>query len=465
MTHKWQAVLAAALLAVVGTWNPVGSAPHAWGGDFRVSTFRADVTIPLGHRCMGVLPTKSSRIVDPLEARGIVLLGGESPIVIVVFDWCEIRNDSYDQWRQAVADAAGTSRERVLLSCNHQHDAPVIDAGAARLLREVGLPNELFDEAFQQRMVERVTRAVRESLQRSVPVTHLGLGTARVEKIASSRRVVDEQGRVSFARGSRSGGNAWMREAPEGKIDPVLKMISFWNGKQPVVAISCYATHPMSYYGRGEVSWDFVGIARDRMQRLFPGTFQIYATGCSGDVTAGKYNRGTAEDREALAARLQAGMVAARKNTRRVPLSQVAFRNAQVALEFHSSPALTVASLRSRLQDPSASTESRIWAAMGLASRQRVAAGRNIDVPCVDLGAAQLVLLPGEAFVAYQWMAQRMRPDSLVMAIGYGECWPGYIPTDADFQDGFADKWLWVAPGSEARLKTALKKVLRDHHP
>ena len=87
----------------------------AFAGDteFRVATFRVDITIPLGHRCMGVLPTKSSKIVDPLEARGFVLLGLKHPVVIVALDWCEVRNDSYDQWRRALAAAAGTSSSHV----------------------------------------------------------------------------------------------------------------------------------------------------------------------------------------------------------------------------------------------------------------------------------------------------------------------------------------------------------------
>ncbi len=54
---------------------------------------------------------------------------------------------------------------------------------------------------------------------------------------------------------------------------------------------------------------------------------------------------------------------------------------------------------------------------------------------------------------------QQMRPDSFVVSIGYGECWAGYIPTEAAFKDGFHDKWLWVAPGSETRIRAALGRV------
>ena len=434
----------------------------AFAGDteFRVATFRVDITIPLGHRCMGVLPTKSSKIVDPLEARGFVLLGLKHPVVIVALDWCEVRNDSYDQWRRALAVAAGTSSNHVLLSSNHQHDAPVVDAGAARLLAGVGLADELFDDAFHGRTLLRVTQGVKAAIQRAQPVTHIGLGQAKVERVASSRRVVDSDGKVRYHRGSRSGITEFFRNAPEGVIDPFLKTISFWNGDTPILAIHSYATHPMSHYGQGGVSWDFVGIARDRRQKDDPKVFQIYASGCSGDVTAGKYNNGSAAHRTALADRLYQAMLQSWQSTKKHPLKNSSLRISKVDFEFHGSPELGAGALTKQLHDKKQTVESRIHAAMSLASRERVAAGRGIEVPCLDLGQAQILLLPGESFVAYQLRAQKLRPDSFVMAIGYGECWPGYIPTDADFRAGFSDKWLWVAPGSEAKLLQAMSEAL-----
>jgi hypothetical protein len=81
-------------------------------------------------------------------------------------------------------------------------------------------------------------------------------------------------------------------------------------------------------------------------------------------------------------------------------------------------------------------------------------------MPCIDLGVAKILLFPGESFVGYQLMAQRMRPNSFVVCIGYGECWPGYIPTKQAFEDGFEDQWLWTAPGAEKKIRAALREVL-----
>ena len=148
-------------------------------GKYRLATFSADVTIPLGHRCMGVLPTKSRHIVDPLEAHGFVLLGAGAPIVVTAVDWCEIRNQAYDEWRDALGQAAGTVSERVLVTSLHQHDAPVIDSAAERLLEEVGLGGELYDRDFHARSLQRVVDALAAGMRRAVPVSHLGIGQAR----------------------------------------------------------------------------------------------------------------------------------------------------------------------------------------------------------------------------------------------------------------------------------------------
>ena len=429
---------------------------------YRLAPFSADVTIPLGHRCMGILPRKSEKILDPLFAHGFVLLGSGEPIVYCAVDWCEIRNGAYDRWREVLAKAAGTRPQRVLVSSLHQHDAPVTDTGAENLLAKEGLAGELFDMPFHEQTLERVANALADSLESAQPVTHVGTGQAAVEKVASNRRVQLPNGQVHFERGSSSGGDPVLRDAPDGLIDPNLKTVSFWNGSTPLLALNAYATHPMSYYGRGEVSADFVGMARDRRQRDDLKVHQIYASGCSGDVTAGKYNDGSPANRELLADRIYRGMVEAWDATTTEPLTRVELRTTELLLEYRKDATHTAESLQRTLDNTQADVRDRILAAMGLSSRRRVAANQPIDFSCLDLGHAKIVLFPAEAFVRYQLLAQETAPDAFVCSIGYGECWPGYIPTASAFDDGFTNSWLWVAPGAEERVTTALKAVLKN---
>jgi hypothetical protein len=70
--------------------------------------------------------------------------------------------------------------------------------------------------------------------------------------------------------------------------------------------------------------------------------------------------------------------------------------------------------------------------------------------------------MPAESFVQYQLWAQALRPDSLVMTLGYGECAPGYIPTAQSASEGYNDHYSWIAfPECEATMREALRTALQ----
>jgi hypothetical protein len=461
--EKWPAHVAGRLAAVylaLGSFVLFPSEPAlAATPEFRVATFEADITIPIGHACMGGGVADAKQILDPLFAKGFVLLGAGEPIVIVALDLCQCNNDSYDRWRAGLAAAAGTRAERVMLATVHQHDAPICDLAAQQLLDQHGLQGWNCDPAFHEQAVQNTAAAVARSLKSTHRVTHVGIGEGRVEHLASNRRVVRPDGKITWERGSTSGD---IFEAPDGEIDPWLKTISFWDDDQPVLAWSCYAIHPMSYYGKGMVSADFPGLARDRRQQDDPNVFQIYFTGCGGDTTAGKYNTGALTNRPVLADRLYRGMVAAWKATKRQPLHRIEYRVANLTLSARDTGEFTLAAMRTTLSNTNATRWKRITAALGLSWRQRVAEGRPMAVPCVDLntGAAQFVILPAESFVGYQLAAQRLRTKSFVMVAGFGEGAPGYLPTDECWRDGYADDYCWVSPPTEQPILKALAEAM-----
>ncbi|MBP7934892.1 MAG: hypothetical protein KA354_09635, partial [Phycisphaerae bacterium] len=85
------------------------------GGDdpgrepLRIALFQADVTPPLGSPLCEALVKPARRIVDPLSARGVILLTREKPIVLCAIDWTSILNGGYRVWREVLAQAAGTT--------------------------------------------------------------------------------------------------------------------------------------------------------------------------------------------------------------------------------------------------------------------------------------------------------------------------------------------------------------------
>ena len=239
----------------------------------------------------GIAP--ASEVVDPLYARGFVLPGAGKPVVLAAVDWCEIRNDAYDRWRDGPGRGRRHRARAASWSPASTSTTPRSPTSPPSACSTSGTRRgAICDPDFHERPCGAWPGRVREGLKSARRVTHVGTGQAKVEKVASNRRYVRADGKPAFDRMSATRDPA-IRDQPEGLIDPWLKTLSFWDGDRPVLALSCYATHPMSYYGKGGVSADFVGLARKRRQDEMPGVFQIYASGCSGNVTAGKYNDGS----------------------------------------------------------------------------------------------------------------------------------------------------------------------------
>ncbi len=429
----------------------------------RLATFQVDATPPLGSAlCDGLVPEATS-VDDPLFARGIVLLGAGEPIVLCAVDFVGIGNGGYDTWRETLAKAAGTSPSRVALNTLHQHDAPGCDLDAEELLAAAGIGGASTNVRFVKDLLQRVDLAVRKSLTSARPFTHIGTGQARVERVASNRRILGDDGKVKIVRFS-STKDAAAIAAPEGMIDPELKLLSFWNQDSPLVSITFYATHPQSHYGKGAVSSDFVGLARAARDRAEPGMFHVHFNGASGNLAAGKYNDGSPEARIELTERLAAGMKLAWEKTKRVPVTaaDVEWRIEPVSFPLsHRLKNLT--DIEKVLLDEKAIPRERARAARDIAYAKRVSSGQTIDLTSLRIGPAVMLDLPGESFIEYQLAAQQMRPDRFVCTAAYGDYGPGYIGTTIAYSQGGYETSLVsrTAPEVESVYLAAIEKLLK----
>jgi hypothetical protein len=447
--------IACALLALA----PVARAGEA---PLRIATFQVDVTPPLGTPLCDALVQPAREIVDPLSARGVVLLTGQKPIVLCALDWVGVGNSGYDAFREALAKAAGTTRDRVAVHCLHQHDAPGCDFLADDLLKPHGLSGKLFDPAFARTAIRRTAQAVAEALRTPQKVTHVGFGKAKVEQVASSRRVMGPDGKVKYVRYS-STKDAKIRAEPEGVIDPFVQVLGFWDGDRPLALLTYYATHPQSYYGKGGVSCDFPGLARGLREKELPGPVHIHFNGAGGNVTAGKYNDGSPENRPVLAGRLAKGMKEAVEAVKRVPVkaSDVEWRVTAAALPL--SKLYSARALEAEVADAKRPVPERLRAARNLVWARRCEAGEKLDLTCLRVGPAYVLHMPGELFVEYQLAAQKMRAESPVMMAAYGDYGPGYIGTAVAYTQGGYETGpvSRVSPGVEEVLMRALRELLK----
>ena len=211
----------------------------------RIATFQTDVTPPLGSPLSYGFVRPAERIVDPLSARGVILLTEEKPIVLCVIDWVAISNGAHDAWLEALADAVGTTTDRVSVHVAHQHDTPGVDFTAAEILAAYGHRGIMFDDASAREAIRQTAAAAGVAMKTPRRVSHIGCGQAKVEKFASNRRVIGPDGKIKTWRGSTTG-NADARAEPEGTIDPYVRLVSFWDGDTPLVSLTYYASHPQS---------------------------------------------------------------------------------------------------------------------------------------------------------------------------------------------------------------------------
>ena len=424
-----------------------------------VGTFAVDATPPVGSP-LAYDPMKEA--VMPLSCRGIVLLGHDKPIVMCSVDWIGISNDGNKLFRQSLAEAAGTTVQRVAIHTVHQHDAPRMDFSAEEIMAKLGASGEMFNVEHARSVIDSASKAVAEAVKQAQPVTHIGLGQGVVEEVASNRRIQGPDGKVMWTRYTSGASQERNREAPVGIIDPTVKLITFFHRDEPLVTLSYYACHPQSYYRTGGANPDFPGIARGMREKATE-TLQVHFNGAGGNIGAGKWNDGSPPYRRILADRLAAGMEKAWDSMRRSPVDadDLGWGVEPVALPLGEH--VVVEELEKRLADPE--TKDRPEVAKTLTWARRCQAGDTIDIQCLRIGSARVLHMPGELCVEYQLAAQEIRKDLFVAMAAYGEYAPGYICTEIAYtQGGYegSQRASHVAPQVESVLTEAMRKLLKD---
>lgn len=424
----------------------------------KIAAFRFDVTPPLGHSLCGGWIPPANRIEDTLEAIGFVLLGQGKPIVICSVDWTGLLNEAHLAWRVALAEAAGTTADRVAVQCVHQHDAPFVCLEAEKIVAAQGDLPHMVDLAFFEACLQSGRSAVQKAIESAVEVTSVSHAQALVDRVASNRRIVDLNGKVVSQRGSSSKDPSHHRY-PEGLIDPYLKTVAFYHQAKMVVACHYYACHPMSYYGRGEVSSDFCGLARKQLQSQTPDCTQIYFNGCGGNIGAGKYNDGTPEARIMLTQRMLDGMQRSLDSLQPQPIESCDWITREILPPPRSE--FDHEQLLAQVADRNRSVVDRNRPAFILSWINRYRSGLPIVLAALHVNNIALLHLPSECYVEYQLRAQATQPEKFIACAAYGDGGPWYIPVrEAYPQGGYSVGVAWCTPDIDTILSAGMASLL-----
>lgn len=449
---------AASAAAAAGPF--AATAADSTKADLHLAPFRFDVTPPMGHSLCGGWIKPVVAVDDGLEAIGLVLLGAGKPIVLCAVDWTGLLNEAHLAWRKALAEAAGTTPERVAVHCVHQHNAPFACLDAERIVQKQGDLPHIVELDFFRTCLDRGRQAVGDALKKARRVTHVASGQAKVDKVAGNRRVYrDESGKVLAMRGS-SCKDPKLQALPEGIIDPWLKTVAFYEKDAKLAACHYYATHPMSYYGDGRVSSDFAGLARKQRQQDEPECLHLYFTGCAGNIAAGKYNDGAKETRPILTRRVYDGIIASEKVLRPEPVGEVSWRTHDILPPPRSG--LTVEKLEDQIGNKKNAVVNRNRPSFQLSWLRRLEQKAPIVLSSLHVNSISLLHLPAEMFIEYQLRAQQSQPTRFVATAAYGDGGPWYIPIQEEYpHGGYEVSVAFCDPGVDPLLTAGIQALLR----
>ncbi|MEO8613761.1 MAG: hypothetical protein ABI600_01355, partial [Luteolibacter sp.] len=92
---------------------------------------------PFGYGFRGEkTPPGNPGVHDPLRFRALALSDADNPrqpVILASFDLCVIPNEMAEKWRVLIAERAGTSVERVILTATHTHSGPYPEPGGSYL--------------------------------------------------------------------------------------------------------------------------------------------------------------------------------------------------------------------------------------------------------------------------------------------------------------------------------------------
>ncbi len=425
--------------------------------EMKIALFKVDVTPPVGAQMAYDI---NKQVDTPIYIRGLILDDGHTRAVVVSCDFIGIY-DAWHQWRSAVADAAQTCENHVLLHSIHQHDSMRIAPGMNEFLKKYD--ESAADQAYCKRTLKLLCEEVKKAACSGwIKIEEVLTAEKRMSGLASNRRMLDENGKCFAMRFSQCSDHE-LQSIPVGTIDPLLRTVAFAGPKGHIAAaLHSYASHPMAAYRREMVGQDVPGVALKYAEVNYgQDVFNIYITGCAGNVTFGKYHLGDKEKSlEVLGKRLGKGLV---DNLNHLEPQQIGLAVTNAEIHFPFNPVITEHHMMMQL-DNGESRIDHLRAARGIIIDRNKGLMSRYPLTLLSLGNdIHILSLQGEVCVEYQLYAQSLVPEHFLACVACGNGMYAYIPTADMYEEGgYEPKASTCTPEIEQRLKGGIAEVLQS---
>jgi neutral ceramidase len=247
----------------------------------KVGVAEVDITPPVGFPMAGYYHERLAEgTIDPLQAKAIVLVEGETAGALVVCDLIGIATDLSREIRKRASEKTGIPASNIVVSATHSHTAP--DYMKELFLYLGGERQDPLRAEYIENLIAGPVEAIARAHAAAAPA-RLRAGVAKQETpVAFSRRFVMRDGSV----------RTWMNLAnPEvvraaGPTDPEIGIlvIDDADGGKPRGVLSNFALH-LDTVGGTRWSADYPHfIERTLREAIGPEVISVFGTGCCGDI-------------------------------------------------------------------------------------------------------------------------------------------------------------------------------------
>ena len=372
-------------------------------GDLLVGIAEVDITPPAGKRMDGYISREEPGLGahDALLAQVLLLEHDEKRAAIVAVDTLAVSSGFAGALREALAGVLDTQPAAILICASHTHAGP---CGLQNWFPPGAAPE--LDQKLVEAVSEQIMDAARAALDNRAPAVL----TASVGQLAGV------------------GGD---RNEPERSVD---QQITVWRFRhhdgQPLAIVFHYACHPTVLGADNRLySADFVGAARRRIRKAFPGAVPVFINGAAGNISTRFLRREQSfEAVERLGQIVGDRVIALVAEGKPEPVA-LAWATEALELPFRRFAA------PSELSRPTAASRLEVVRAEGRAIETQLAralAGRHTQTAVLSafrIGSWILVGVPGEPFDELALAVRAEWPGALIA--GYANDYLGYFPSQS----------------------------------
>jgi neutral ceramidase len=241
-------------------------------GNLKVGAAKADISPPkemfpmnAGQNYIGVH--------DPLFARAIVMDTGVGKAALVTLDAIGVPNP--DDLVPAITSELGITRDRLLLTCTHDHNSPRAGGDPRQATAAPGGKVPPVGIAYYEVVKRGALEAVRQARAKLQPA-RVGFATGKAY--------------VNTNRDQKIGEGYHMGYAPDLPSDKTVAVVSFANAAgEPIAVYSNYPVHAVVMFrvksrdGMVEVTGDIAGATSAYVEDHFKNAVALWTSGAAGD--------------------------------------------------------------------------------------------------------------------------------------------------------------------------------------